>query len=158
MTSPSDTTGPIRFPPPLIYVAFLFAGWGLGALVGEPSVGLPTDIRRGLAFALIILGLLLEMAALTRFRRLGTPPEPWKATTALATDGLYAFSRNPIYVGFALIYLGFATAMDSWAALAMLIPCMVVVDRFVVLREEAYLSAKFGAAWDAYCSKVRRWL
>ncbi|QDH74430.1 isoprenylcysteine carboxylmethyltransferase family protein [Brevundimonas sp. M20] len=154
----SDTTGPVRFPPPLIYVAFLFAGWGLGALVDEPALGLSTEIRRGGAFALIIVGLLIEMAALSRFRRLGTPPEPWKATTALATDGLYAFSRNPIYLGFALIYLGFAAAMDSWVALAMILPCMVVIDRFVVLREEAYLSAKFGAAWDAYRSKVRRWL
>lgn len=154
----SDTTGPVRFPPPLIYVAFLFAGWGLGALVDEPALGLSTEIRRGGAFALIIVGLLIEMAALSRFRRLGTPPEPWKATTALATDGLYAFSRNPIYLGFALIYLGFAAAMDSWVALAMILPCMVVIDRFVVLREEAYLSAKFGAGWDAYRSKVRRWL
>lgn len=158
MTSSSNTAGPVRFPPPLIYVAFLFAGWGLGPLVDEPALGLSTEIRRGGAFALIIFGLLIEMAALTRFRRLGTPPEPWKATTALATDGLYAFSRNPIYLGFALIYLGFATAMNSWAALAMVLPCMVVVDRFVVLSEERYLAGKFGAEWDAYRSKVRRWL
>lgn len=158
MTSSSNTAGPVRFPPPLIYVAFLFAGWGLGTLVDEPALGLSTEIRRGGAFALIIFGLLIEMAALTRFRRLGTPPEPWKATTALATDGLYAFSRNPIYLGFALIYLGFATAMNSWAALAMVLPCMVVVDRFVVLSEERYLAGKFGAEWDAYRSKVRRWL
>lgn len=151
-------SGPVRFPPPLIYVAALLAGWGLGVLIHEPPVGLATDVRRGLAIVLIILGLGVEMAALTRFRRLGTPPEPWKATTALATDGLYALSRNPIYLGFALLYLGFATAMDSWAALAMLAPCMVVVDRAVVLREERYLAAKFGAEWDAYRSKVRRWL
>lgn len=151
-------TGPVRFPPPLIYVSFLIAGWGLGNLVHEPSMGLPTDIRRGLAFALVILGLVTEMAALTRFRRLGTPPEPWKATTALATDGLYALSRNPIYVGFAVLYLGFATAMDSWCALAMLAPCMVVIDRAVVLREERYLAGKFGAEWDAYSARVRRWL
>ena len=154
----SNTTGPVRFPPPLIYVAFLFAGWGLGTLVNEPPLGLSTEIRRGGAFALIILGLLIEMAALTRFRRLGTPPEPWKATTALATDGLYAFSRNPIYLGFGLIYLGFAAAMDSWTALAMVLPCMVVVDRFVVLSEERYLAGRFGAEWDAYRSRVRRWL
>lgn len=151
-----DTPG-VLLPPPLIYVAFLFAGWGLGTLVQEPSLGLTTEIRRGGAFALIIVGLLVEMAALTRFRRLGTPPEPWKATTALATDGLYRLSRNPIYVGFAFIYLGFATAMDSWAALAMILPCMVVVDRFVVLREERYLAGKFGAEWETYRQQVRRW-
>ncbi|WP_420479521.1 methyltransferase family protein [Brevundimonas sp. FT23028] len=154
----SSTAGPVRFPPPLIYVAFLFAGWGLGSLIGEPTLGLSVELRRGLALGLIVLGLVAEMAALTRFRRLGTPPEPWKATTALATDGLYAFSRNPIYLGFALIYIGFAISMDSWTALALLIPCMVVVDRFVVLREERYLAARFGAEWDAYRSKVRRWL
>lgn len=155
--SRSDTPGVIA-PPPLIYLAFLLAGWGLGELVHEPSIGLPTDLRRGLAFALVVGGLLIEMVAVGRFRLKGTAPEPWKPSTALVVDGLYGLSRNPIYVGFAVIHLGFALAMDSWAALAFLLPCLVVVDLFVIRREERYLSAKFGAEYDAYRSKVRRWL
>jgi len=146
-------------PPPLIYLAFLLAGWGLSELFQDgASLGLETNLRRGLAFALVIGGLLIEMTALTRFRRWGTAPEPWKPSTVLVTDGLYRFSRNPIYVGFALIHAGFAVAMDSSAALAALLPCLVVIDRFVILREERYLAGKFGAAWDAYAGKVRRWL
>ena len=145
-------------PPPLIYLGFLLAGFGLGRLVSEPSLGLDVDWRRGLAFVLVIGGLLLDGIAAGTFRRLGTPPEPWKPTTALATGGLYRYSRNPIYVGFAVTYAGFALAMDSPVALAMLFPCLIVIDRFVIAREERYLSAKFGAEYLAYKGKVRRWL
>jgi len=145
-------------PPPLIYLGFLLAGYGIGQLVSEPSLGLDVSLRRGLAFALVIGGLLLDGIAAGTFRRLGTPPEPWKPTTALATGGLYKFSRNPIYVGFAVTYAGFALAMDSPVALALLAPCLIVVDRFVIQREEAYLTAKFDAEYQAYQGKVRRWL
>jgi protein-S-isoprenylcysteine O-methyltransferase Ste14 len=145
-------------PPPLIYLGFLLAGYGVGQLVREPSLGLNVDLRRGLAFVLVIGGLLLDGIAAGTFRRLGTPPEPWKPTTALATDGLYKYSRNPIYVGFAVTYAGFAFAMDSPIALALLVPCLIVVDRFVIAREERYLAAKFGHEYQAYQGKVRRWL
>jgi hypothetical protein len=133
-------------PPPAIYFAFLLGGWGLGQWLGEPSLGLATEVRRGLALVLILGGLLLDGAAAGYFRRLGTPPE------------LYRFSRNPIYLGFAVTYLGLAIAMDSPIALGLLIPCLIVVDRFVIAREERYLSARFGPEYEAYRQKVRRWL
>lgn len=145
-------------PPPLIYLGFLLAGWAIERFGAELTLGLATDWRRGLALLLIVGGLLIDGVAAGQFRRLGTPPEPWKPTTALATGGLYRFSRNPIYVGFAVTYLGFAVAMDSPVALALLIPCLIVVDRFVIAREERYLEAKFGDAFHAYRTRVRRWL
>lgn len=150
-------------PPPLIYLAFLLVGWALQQLAHElfsvgMSLGWPTEIRRGLAFVLVIGGLLLDGIAAGTFRRLGTPPEPWKPTTALATGGLYRFSRNPIYLGFALTYAGFAVAMDSPVALGLLLPCLIVIDRFVIAREERYLAARFGAEYAAYKERVRRWL
>jgi protein-S-isoprenylcysteine O-methyltransferase Ste14 len=150
-------------PPPLIYLGFLLAGWGLEQFAVHMislgmGFGLDVDLRRGLAFALVIGGLLLDGVAAGTFRRLGTPPEPWKPTTALATGGLYQYSRNPIYVGFAITYAGFALAMDSPIALALLAPCLIVVDRFVIRREERYLATKFGAEYQAYKRKVRRWL
>ena len=155
-------TPSVLLPPPLIYFGFLAAGWGLGLLAHKFSVnmglGLAVEARRGLALALILGGLLLDGAAAGYFRRLGTPPEPWKPTTVLATGGLYKFSRNPIYLGFAITYLGLAIAMDSPIALGLLIPCLIVIDRFVIAREERYLSARFGAEYDAYRQKVRRWL
>ena len=158
MTDGRKTAGVIA-PPPLIFLGFLLAGWGLSRAMGGPDgLGLEPQVRRIAAFVLIIGGLLLEGAAAGQFRRLGTPMEPWKPTTALSTNGLYRFSRNPIYVGFALMYLGFAVAMDSLVALAFLLPCLIVVDRFVIQREERYLAAKFGAEYEAYRARVRRWL
>ncbi|MBL0946862.1 MAG: isoprenylcysteine carboxylmethyltransferase family protein [Brevundimonas sp.] len=153
-------------PPPVIYFAFLGLGWALdryGVQIGLPpsdemGFGLTTEVRRGVALALILGGLLLDGMAAGLFRRLGTAVEPWKPSTVLATEGPYRFSRNPIYVGFAITYAGLAIAMDSPAALAMLIPCLLVVDRFVIQKEEAYLAAKFGSDYAAYRNRVRRWL
>jgi len=145
-------------PPPLIYLGFLLAGWAIERFGAELTLGLATDWRRGLALVLIVGGLLIDGVAAGQFRRLGTPPEPWKPTTALATDGPYRFSRNPIYLGFAITYLGFAVAMDSPVALALLIPCLIVVDRFVIAREERYLEGEFGDVFRAYRNEVRRWL
>lgn len=165
----SDHPGVIA-PPPLIYLGFLLAGWGLAELGARPEAveagfgwlaapfGLEIAVRRGAALTLIIGGLLLDGMAAGLFRRRGTAVEPWKPSTALVIEGPYRFSRNPIYVGFAVTYVGLAVAMDSWVALLMLLPCLVVVDRFVIQREERYLAATFGPPYDAYRKAVRRWL
>ncbi|WP_332658115.1 methyltransferase family protein [Brevundimonas sp.] len=164
-----DTPGVIA-PPPLIYLGFLLAGWGLAELGARPEAagagldwlaagfGLEMAARRGIALTLIVGGLLLDGMAAGLFRRRGTAVEPWKPSTALIIEGPYRFSRNPIYLGFAITYVGLAIAMNSWIALILLVPCLFVIDRFVIRREEHYLSLKFGAAYDAYRQKVRRWL
>ena len=173
MTAPRDTAGVIA-PPPLIYLGFLLLGWGIDHLAAIPAVrtaigpnsagwlglgfGLETAARWVIALILIIGGILVNGIAAGHFRRLGTPPQPWKPTTALATGGLYRFSRNPIYLGFAVTYAGLAIGMDSVLTLALLAPCLLVVDRLVIAREERYLAGKFGAEYDAWRARVRRWL
>ncbi len=167
--SERDIPGVIA-PPPLIYLGFLLAGWGLAALGARPEAveaglgwlaagfGLQIPVRRGAALTLIVGGLLLDGMAAGLFRRRGTAVEPWKPSTALIVEGPYRLSRNPIYVGFAATYAGLAIAMDSWIALILLAPCLFVIDRFVIQREERYLAAKFGPGYEAYRQKVRRWL
>jgi protein-S-isoprenylcysteine O-methyltransferase Ste14 len=173
MTANRDIPGVIA-PPPLIYLGFILLGWGLTELALRPEVvaaigadasrwltlgfGLETPVRRAIALTLIVGGLVLDGAAAGYFHRLGTPHEPWKPTTVLAVGGLYRFTRNPIYLGFAITYAGLAIAMDSVLTLILLVPCLFVIDRFVIAREERYLSGKFGADYDAYRSRVRRWL
>lgn len=157
MSEPRDIPGVIA-PPPLIYVGFLLAGWGLGQMVDTPGLGLPDLWRRGLAVAGLIIGFGLEAAAAGLFRRARTAIPPWKPSTALVTGGVYRFSRNPIYVGMAILYAGLAVGLDSPVALALILPCLVVVDRFVIAREERYLQARFGSAYLTYTQSVRRWL
>lgn len=156
-SEPRDIPGVIA-PPPIIFLAFLAGGWTLGNLIGEPSLDLPDIWRRGIALVLLAAGLVIEGWAGGHFRRAGTAVEPWKPSTALVTTGIYGLSRNPIYVGFTVIYIGLAVGMDSPLALAMLFPCLIVLDRFVIVREEAYLERKFGEAYRSYKARVRRWL
>ncbi len=152
-----DNPGVIA-PPPLIFLGFLALGWGAGRLIGEPTLGLDRTTQAGIAIAGLVLGLAVEALAAGLFHKARTAIQPWKPSTALVTGGVYRFTRNPIYLGFAVTYLALAVGLDSPLAILLLIPCLVVVDRFVIQREEAYLAARFGADYDAYRRRVRRWL
>lgn len=153
----SDIPGVIA-PPPLIYLGFLLIGWGVGRLIEEPGLGLDRNLRGGIALAGLALGLVIEAWAAGLFQKAKTAVQPWKPSTALVTNGIYGVTRNPIYLGFAITYLALAIGLDSALAIILLLPCLLIVDRFVIQREEVYLSARFGADYDAYRHRVRRWL
>lgn len=158
MTAPGRDTAGVIAPPPLIFLGFLAAGWAISRWTPIPGLGLDPDLRKWLAVGLIALGLVLEMSAAGRFRKAGTNVVPWSPSTALVTDGPYRFSRNPMYVGFAVTYLGLAIGLDSLAAVIGLIPCLLLMNWGVIAREERYLEARFGEPYRAYRRSVRRWL
>ncbi|MEQ1688928.1 MAG: isoprenylcysteine carboxylmethyltransferase family protein, partial [Sphingopyxis sp.] len=72
--------------------------------------------------------------------------------------GIYSHTRNPMYLGMVSVFLGLAVAMSSLGALLLAMPVMVIIRTQVIAREEAYLTAKFGAEYTAYLARVRRWL
>jgi protein-S-isoprenylcysteine O-methyltransferase Ste14 len=76
----------------------------------------------------------------------------------LVTDGLYAHTRNPMYIGNVLILVGIATASNSWACLAVAVPLFVFVFACIVAAEEDYLRREFDAEFDSYCRSVPRWI
>lgn len=158
MTETKDHPGVIA-PPPLIFFGFLLAGWGLDRFILNLAFpGLDDTLKKGVALALIILGLVLEAWAGGLFKRRGTNVVPWSPATALVTDGPYRFSRNPMYVGFALTYLGLALGLESPTAVFLLLPCLILMTWGVIQREERYLAAKFGQPYLDYMKRVRRWL
>lgn len=150
-----DTAGVIA-PPPLIFLMGLFVGYWLEYL--WPSPALPNDIGYPLGALLGLIGLAAALPALLGFRRAGTSPEPWHPSTALVTGGLYRYTRNPMYVGMTLIYLGITAAFGGFWMLAMLLPTLMTMQCGVILLEERYLEAKFGKAYRDYRALVRRWL
>src|SRR5262249_58668392 len=92
------------------------------------------------------------------FRKARTNVETWKPTTALVTDGIYARSRNPIYVALVLLFAAIAVLANSaWLGLLLLL-YVAVLRVGVIAREEGYLQRKFGDAYRAYRARVRRWL
>ena len=157
MVSTDDTPGVIA-PPPLLFLGALAVGLALDFGLARVSAGLPGPLRFEAAPAFAAAAGALFAGALGRFRRAGTAVEPWRPSTALVTDGVYRFTRNPIYLGMALLHLGSALAADSGVALALLPPLLAVVQVGVVSREERYLESKFGDGYRRYRSAVRRWI
>jgi protein-S-isoprenylcysteine O-methyltransferase Ste14 len=152
---PPDAAG-VLAPPPAIYLAGLGVGFGLDWLL--PSVSLPDSVRWPLALALLAAGGGLIASFVKALRAAQTAVRPDRPSTAIVTDGPYRFTRNPGYLGMALVFAGIAVGTDALWALAALVPTLVVVDRGVVAREERYLERKFGAQYRAYRERARRWL
>lgn len=156
---PAPDNAGVRFPPPLVFLAALAVGYAVEWLwrvpLAPPGWSLAVRIAGGAALA---LGFWFMFSALGQFRRLGTRPEPWEPATALALDGPYRFTRNPMYLGMALVLGGLALIGNALWPLLMVVPAVVVIRTQVIAREERYLEARFGNQYRDFKKRVRRWL
>jgi protein-S-isoprenylcysteine O-methyltransferase Ste14 len=155
MSKAPDTAGVIALPP-LIYMAALVVGTVLHFIL---PVHLPDSLPLRVGGGVLMLAaIVLASAARVAFARVGTEVNPMRPTTAITDAGPYRFTRNPMYVGLALLLVGIAFAFRlGW--LLILAPVVLAIMHWgVVLREERYLSRKFGAPYDAYRARVRRYL
>ena len=145
--------------PPILFLGAIVLGCLLSWLV-PLGPGLFSGNTRALGvgggFALIGLGLFV--LSVRRFFQAGTSLVPGEPSTVLLDAGPYRFTRNPIYISFVIFYFGLAVMLTSAWMLVLLIPVLIVLQRGVVEREEAYLQAKFGEAYRKYQARVPRWL
>ena len=153
-----EDSAPIRFPPPFIYLGMLLIGLAAERVLPLRSFGADRPILVAVGAALALAGLAIGLVAMGLFQRSGEKPEPWTTTHQIVTAGVYRYTRNPMYLGMALLYAGLALALDAPLALMLLPVVLVLVQTQVIAREERYLAAKFGAPYDAYRRQVRRWL
>lgn len=150
-----DVAGVIA-PPPLIYFLSLLIGLVFGFFIAYPF--LPSLIAIPLGALLFVLGIALLTSGSRALAKAGTPVVPSEPTKTIVTSGPYRFTRNPLYLGFTLIYLGVTFGFNSTAALILLVPTLLVIERGVIHREERYLERKFGEQYTSYKKKVRRWV
>ena len=150
-----DTLGPVLHPL-LFPVGVLVVGLLLQHFV--PFAGMPHALTLPLGTLFLALGAAFMIGGARSFRRAGTSPNPTRPTTALVSDGLYRFTRNPMYVGISLVYTGLALLFHSAWALLLVVLVVGLLDVAVIRREERFLEARFGAAYTDYKRRVRRWL
>jgi protein-S-isoprenylcysteine O-methyltransferase Ste14 len=143
-------------PPPLIYIAFFLVAVGLQRYVPVPP--LPIEIGRALSVGLVLLFLWLSAWSVKRFWSSGTSIVPVRPTAALVTEGPYRFTRNPMYLGLLLLYVGVACGLGLVWPLALAPVLVWVIGSAVIRREERYLTRKFGDTYRQYQTRVRRWL
>lgn len=151
------TAPDVRFPPPAVFLGFIF----LGILI-DWAFRLPEIPAGGylpmLGVGLIGAGAVLLLVSLGLFGASGENPEPWTTSEALIARGPYRHTRNPMYVAMAAIHLGFALWNYSMGIALTLPFAVLAIDRFVIAREEVYLTRRFGKAYTDYTARVRRWL
>ena len=150
-----DSPGVIVFPP-LLYVGTLSIGLALHHFC-------PMHLASGspvwIAGAIIALagGGMAQWGART-MRLAGTNIFPGKPALTIVSGGPFRFTRNPLYLGNAVFYLGLTLIFNTVWPLFLFVPMLCVIHWGIIRREERYLEAKFGDSYLAYKSQVRRWL
>ncbi len=152
-----ETAGVVAAPP-FIFGAALIVAVALHFLHPMHILSTATIVLHLAGLALIAIGLTLSIAVVRVFARAGTQLSPYRETTRFVRTGPYRYTRNPDYVGQALLYSGIAIVANSWWPLILLPVVLVIIQRGVVRREERYLEAKFGQEYRDYQIRVRRWL
>src|SRR4051812_29927348 len=146
----------LPIPPPLLFVLPILAAIPLERFY--PTM-LAAGAVRWISGGLFVgLGMALDIAGFVTQRRAGTSPIPIRPTTRIVSDGVYRYTRNPMYVGFALCTLGIAILCDSLWMVAVVPIGLVLTNVLIVTREERYLERKFGDEYREYQRQVRRWL
>jgi protein-S-isoprenylcysteine O-methyltransferase Ste14 len=156
MTSSARDNPGVHVPPPLFYVAAI----GGGALLRRyMPLTIGWDAPRVIAAWAFMASFAALMAwSFIWFARQKTTIIPNKPANALVLDGPFRLTRNPLYLAMALLTVGAGLWLNTWWVLILLVPAILLVDRLVIAREEAYLRRRFGAEYDAFTARVRRWL
>ena len=146
--------------PPFLYLGALMIGavadtvWpaSLDVLITAPKLIL------GAGLILFVGGVFMFISAVQQFTRAGTSVQTSEPVACLVIDGVYRLSRNPIYVGFSCVMAGLGLVWDNPWVLVLLAPVILTMHFGVILREETYLTNKFGDAYKEFMLTTRRWL
>jgi protein-S-isoprenylcysteine O-methyltransferase Ste14 len=140
--------------PPSWLALHIGAAWVLSLI----SPGLFGGIGRGLGQGLVVLGALVMGAAVVQMALARTTVIPRRNPSALVTGGLFAWSRNPIYLADALILTGAILWLDAVLALPLVFSFVWLIETRFIRDEEARLTLAFGPEFDLWAARVRRWL
>ncbi len=157
MFTPDTDAASVRLPPPAVALASLVVGISLH-LLWPVHLPLPSALRYLVGALMVASGAGLVATAMGLFKRSGQNPEPWKTTPALITTGVYARTRNPMYLSMGLVLAGIGLLANA-ALMVLMVPVMWgTIYVTAIAHEEAYLERKFGQAYLDYKQRVRRWI
>lgn len=143
-----------RIPPPLVTLVIGAGMYPLGSMAAAPP------LRLAVALAFLGAALLFLLPAVRSFRKVRTTVKPIRIDQAssLVTGGVYRLTRNPMYLGMVLVLCGWATWLGGIAVWLGPVAMLLWLDRFQIRPEERAMATLFGAEYDAYRARTRRWL
>lgn len=142
--------------PPIVAIFYIIVALLLGRFI--PALAGMAPLLKNIGLGLTFVGFLLGVGAYIEFRKARTTLDPHGSVNALVTNGIYRFTRNPIYLGFVLMVIGFPLAYGTFWGFITAPFFMVTLSRLVIEKEEAYLEKKFKERYTGYRSRVRRWV
>ena len=157
-TPPTDRGPGVSFPPPLLFVGGLTIGVLLDVALPLPAV-IP-DARWVViaGFALVAIGIALMLTGIITFKRHHTAVYPNRPASLVVDPGVYAYTRNPMYAGLTIAYLGGVLLTGVLWVLLLLPMVLTLLVTQVIRREERHLRERFPEEYAAYCARVGRWI
>jgi protein-S-isoprenylcysteine O-methyltransferase Ste14 len=148
----------LKVPPPIVALVLALLMWLTPAIAG--LVQMPYLARVLCAVVLVCVGQGIGIAGMVAFRRAKTTVNPVKASLAssLVIRGVYRYTRNPMYVGLLLTLLAWAVFLANPFAVLWVVVYVLYITRFQIIPEERVLTSLFGAEYEAYKARVRRWV
>jgi len=152
----SDDPGVVAFPP-LIWLV----GAVISALLHFFAIRLPITSHRAClvcGIVLVVLAPTLALSALVTMKKAGTNVNPAEPALTIVRGGPYRFTRNPMYLALCLLQVALGFFLNDWITLLFVVPLALIMHYGVILREERYLTVKFGEPYLELKREVRRWL
>ncbi|MDO4692034.1 MAG: isoprenylcysteine carboxylmethyltransferase family protein [Porphyromonadaceae bacterium] len=145
----------LKIPPVAIFALFALLMWALAR-----HISLIHCRSLYVAGACVIVGACIALVGVIAFRKARTTVNPYKLESSreLVTTGIYTLSRNPMYLGMAIMLVGWAFWLGEMLALLGVVGFMMYITYSQILPEEQVLKAKFGKSFEDYCQRTRRWL
>jgi protein-S-isoprenylcysteine O-methyltransferase Ste14 len=154
MASPLE----LRVPPVVLVIVTAAMMWV--AASAAPGLSLPVPYRNVIGIGLAVAGVVVSILGVAAFKHAKTTVNPMnpRSSSALVVFGIYRQTRNPMYLGFALVLFGWAASLSNALALALLPAFVLYMNRFQIEPEERALESRFGPEFVDYKRRVRRWI
>ena len=157
MKNKQDSPG-VYIPPPLFYILIFIAGVFIQKKIPLNDTLFKSPAIKILGIVFFIIALFFSVRSLRQFFKSKNTLILIKPASSLQTDGVYSLSRNPMYVALTIIYLAVTCFVGNWWNIILLPLLLLIVQEYIIKREEKYLDRQFGRQYRGYKLKVRRWL
>jgi protein-S-isoprenylcysteine O-methyltransferase Ste14 len=155
-TDDNDNPGVIAFPPLIWLVNAVISVSVHFFVIQVPIMNYRACLVCGIV--LLILAPTLAISAVVTFKKAGTNVNPSEPALTIVRGGPFRFTRNPMYLALCLVQVALGFFLNDWITLLFVVPLALILHYGVVLREERYLTAKFGEPYLQLKRDVRRWL
>jgi protein-S-isoprenylcysteine O-methyltransferase Ste14 len=155
----SKSRGPgVYIPPPLFYVLIFIAALRIQKIIPISDIVFHLTAIKVLGVIFLIVAFYFLVRSLRQFFLTKNTLILIKPASSLQITGIYRITRNPMYVGLAILYLGITCFIGNWWNVILFPLLFIIVQAYIIKREERYLELEFGEQYNAYKETVRRWL